>query len=498
MTWPEGLPLLVLGSSLVPGLIIFTLPERSRILRSTLNIGGAVLKLLLVVWMIWKSGAGVHYEFRVALLPGLDFVLRSGALALFFVGLSALLWLVTIIYAVGYLEDSPHRSRFFGFFSISVTATAGVALAGNLMTFLVFYELLTLATYPLVVHRETDEVRRAGRVYLAYTIGGGALLMIGTLWLYSVTGSLEFTTGGIVAPFVDDHARTLRAIFVVLVAGIGVKAALVPLHGWLPSAMIAPAPVSALLHAVAVVKVGAFGLMRIVFSVYGVDITISQGLAQGLAIFAAITILYGSLRALTQSNLKRLLAYSTVSQLSFIVFGITLGSPIAATGGVVHLVHQGLMKITLFFAAGNLAETLGVHEIRDMKGVGPRMPWTMAAFTLCAFGMIGVPPMAGFVTKWYLGIGAIDAGASWAIWLLVASSVLNALYFLPILYTAWFRAPPTNWPNERLFPSAETSLVLLLPTLFTAAAALAVGLLASAPYSPLEWAQLITQRQYSP
>jgi multicomponent Na+:H+ antiporter subunit D len=498
MTWPQILPLFVLGSSLVPGLIIFALPERSRNLRSTLNISGAILKLVLVVWMIWKSGEGVHYEFRAALLPGLDLVLRSGALALFFCGLSALLWLVTTVYAVGYLEDSPHRSRFFGYFSICVTATVGAALAGNLMTFLVFYELLTLSTYPLVVHRETDEARRAGRVYLAYTLVGGALATVGTLWLYKVTGTLEFAAGGTVAPFIDSHADTLTIIFVILVIGIGVKAALVPLHGWLPRAMIAPAPVSALLHAVAVVKVGAFGLMRIVFSIYGIDVAIRQGLAQGLAIVAAITILYGSLRALTQSNLKRLLAYSTVSQLSFVALGISLGSSIAATGGIVHLVHQGLMKITLFFAAGILAHTLGVREIRDMKGAGCRMPWTMAAFTLCAFGMIGVPPFAGFVTKWYVGVGAVDAGASWVVWLLVASSFLNAMYFLPILYNAWFDAPPTNWPKERTFPGAETSLVLLLPTLFTAAAAIAVGLFASIPYSPLEWAQLVTERQYSP
>ncbi len=498
MTLSAMLPLLVLGSSLVPGLIIFGLPDRSRMLRSALNIGGAVFKLVLVTWMIWKAAGGEYFEFSVALLPGMDFVLRSGPLALFFVGLSALLWLVTTIYAVGYLEDSPHRSRFFGFFSICVTATVGAALAGNLLTFLVFYEMLTLSTYPLIVHRETDEARRAGRVYLAYTLAGGTLVTIGAVWLYTVTGTLEFAHGGIVAPFVDAEARTLGAIFVVLVAGMGVKAALVPLHGWLPRAMIAPVPVSALLHAVAVVKIGAFGLMRIVFSIYGIDVATALGLAQGLAAVAAFTILYGSVRALAQSNLKRLLAYSTVSQLSFIALGITLGSPLAAVGGIVHLVHQGMMKITLFFAAGNLAETLGIHEIRDMRGVGRRMPWTMAAFTLCAFGMIGVPPTAGFITKWTIGLGAMDAGATWAVWLLVASSVLNALYFLPILYSAWFEAPPESWPAERIFPRAETSLVLLLPTLFTAAVALAVGLFASAPFSPLEWARLVATRQYGP
>ena len=217
MTWAEALPLLVLASSLLPGLLIFALPERSRGLRTTLNIGGAVVKLGLVIWMIWQSEAGVHYEFRAALLPGIDMVLRSSALGLFFVGLSAMLWLATTVYAIGYLEDSPNRSRFFGFFSVCVTATVGAALAGNLMTFLFFYELLTVATYPLVVHRGTDEARHAGRVYLAYTVGGGALVTLGAFWLFSITGTLEFVPGGVVAPFVDGYGRPLTIIFALLV-----------------------------------------------------------------------------------------------------------------------------------------------------------------------------------------------------------------------------------------------------------------------------------------
>jgi multicomponent Na+:H+ antiporter subunit D len=285
---------------------------------------------------------------------------------------------------------------------------------------------------------------------------------------------------------------------VVLAAGIGIKAALVPLHTWLPTAMIAPAPVSALLHAVAVVKVGAFGLMRLVFSVYGIDVATHLGLTQGLAVVAAISIVYGSLLALFQKNLKRLLAYSTVSQLALITLGISIGGMGATTGGIVHLVHQGLMKVTLFFAAGNLAETLGVHEIQEMRGAGRRMPWSMGAFTLCAFGMIGTPPMAGFVTKWELGVGAMDIQASWVIWLILASSSLNAAYFLPVVRTIWFDAPPAHWPQERSFGTWETSLMLLVPTLFTAAVALAVGLFASTPYSPLEWARLIAARQIAP
>jgi multicomponent Na+:H+ antiporter subunit D len=498
VSWREALPLLVLASSLVPGLVIFALPEGQRALRTALNLGGAVTKLLLVGWMIYRSGQGMHYELRVALLPGLDLVLRSSELALFFVGLSSLLWLVTTVYAIGYLEDSPNRSRFFGFFSLCVTATVGAALAGNLITFLAFYELLTLATYPLIVHRGSGVARRAGRAYLAYTIGGGGLLTLGALWLYSIAGTLEFRSGGIVAPYAGEQVAALTGAFVLLAAGIGVKAALVPLHSWLPKAMVAPAPVSALLHAVAVVKVGAFGLMHLVFNVYGVDVAAGLGLSQGLAAVAAVTIVYGSLRALVQTNLKRMLAYSTVSQLAYIALGIAIGGSVAAVGGIVHLVHQGLMKITLFFVAGNLAETLGIHEIREMRGVGRRMPWSMAAFTLCAFGMIGTPPMAGFVTKWYLGTGAAALGANWVVWLLVLSSLLNAAYFLPVVRLAWFEPAPDHWPEEQRFARAETSLMLLLPTLFTAMAALAVGVFASLPYSPLAWARLIAAQQFGP
>ena len=325
-----------------------------------------------------------------------------------FVTLSTVLWLLTTIYAIGYLEGSPHRSRFFGFFSLCVTATVGVALAGNLITFVIFYELLTLATYPLVVHRGTEVARRAGQTYLAYTVSGGALLLLATVWLYTLTGSLEFTPQGFL--WRREHGPVLVIIFALLIAGFGVKAALVPLHGWLPQAMVAPAPVSALLHAVAVVKAGAFGIVRVVYDVFGVEFAASLGVMQPLAWLAAVTIIYGSLRALFQDDLKRRLAFSTVSQVSYIALGVAIVGPIATIGGIVHLVHQGLMKITLFFCAGNLAETLGVHKISEMNGAGRRMPWTMAAFTVGAFGMIGAPPIAGFISKWYLGLGALETG----------------------------------------------------------------------------------------
>ncbi len=486
------LPLLVLASSLVPGLIIFFLAEERTRLRIALNMGGALIKLALVGVMLWGVYQGESYEVRLPLLPGLELALQADALALLFIVLSSLLWLLTTVYAIGYLEDSPNRSRFFGFFSLCVTATVGVALSDNLITFLLFYELLTLSTYPLIVHRGTEVARKAAKVYLVYTLVGGALLLLATVWLYTLAGTLAFIDQGFLAGLDERHHHALTIIFVLLMVGFGVKAAIIPLHGWLPMAMVAPAPVSALLHAVAVVKAGAFGIVRVVHDVFGVAFASSLGLLMPLAVLASATIIYGSVRALYQDDLKRRLAYSTVSQVSYIVLGIAIAGPIATIGGIVHLVHQGLMKITLFFCAGNLAETLGIHNVSEMNGVGRRMPWTMAAFTLGAFGMIGIPPLAGFISKWYLGMGALEVGQNWVIWVLIGSSLLNAAYFLPILHAAWFKDPPPSWPQERCFGRKETAWALLLPPLITAVLALAAGLLANASFSPLYWATFIT------
>ena len=492
------IPLLAVLSSLIPGVWIFLLSEKQVRMRTVLNLSGAFLKVILVGLMMWGAYHGREYEFRMMVLPGLDLVLRADPLGVLFASLSAVLWLLTTIYAIAYLEGSPNRSRFFGFFSLCVSATIGVALAGNLFTFVIFYETLTLSTYPLVVHRGTAAALQAGRVYLRYTLAGGAAVLLASVWLQSLAGSVDFGGGVALAALDEESHATLIIIFALLIGGLGVKTALVPLHGWLPVAMVAPAPVSALLHAVAVVKAGAFGIVRVVYDVYGIRFSEELGVTTPLAVVAAITIVYGSLRALFQDDLKRRLAYSTVSQVSYIVLGIAVVGPSSTIGGIVHLVHQGLMKVTLFFCAGNLAETLGLHSIREMNGVARRMPWTMAAFAIGAFGMIGVPPLAGFVSKWYLSVGALEASQPWVLVTLAASTLLNAAYFLPLLYTAWFKEPPSRWHKERSFGRFETHWALLMPPLVTAFLVLEIGLLAGAPFSPLQWVRLIVERAYAP
>ena len=489
------LPALALGTSLLAALVIFTLPEQRHGLRAGINLAAAAVKMVLVGLMVWGVFQGLEYRMAFAMVPGIDFVLEADPLSMMFAGLSAVLWLLTTVYAVGYLENSPNRSRFFGFFSLCVASTMGIALAGNLFTFFLFYEMLTLATYPLVVHRGTEKALRAGRTYIIYTLSGGAVLLLAIVWLYAITGTLDFAPGGFVE---GPLTPALAVIFALLVAGLGVKAALFPLHGWLPQAMVAPAPVSALLHAVAVVKAGAFGIVRVVNDVFGIGFASGAGLLTPLAWLAAFTIIYGSLRALGQGDLKRRLAFSTISQVSYIVLGLCLAGPLGMVGGLVHLLHQGIMKITLFFCAGNYAETLGVHRIDELDGAGRRMPATSIAFTIGAFGMIGTPPLAGFITKWTMGLGALQAQMPWVIAVLMVSSVLNAAYFLPIVHRLWFRARDGAWPEEVRWGRLESMTWLLWPPVLTAVAVVVIGVLAAFQFSPLSWAELLVNREYQP
>lgn len=488
-----ALPVLILLTSLVPACITFFIAQDAHRLRNGLNLGGAIFKLGLIVFMLSEVAQGTIYETRFEFAPGLYLLLRVDALSLLFVSLSAVLWFLTTIYAIAYLGEKAELSRFFGFFSLCVAATTGIALSGTLITFFIFYELLTLSTWPLVVHKQDAKSIAAGRSYLRYALPASVALLVAIVWLESAVGPVEFA---VPAPLHDLDDTSLRIIFALFIGGLGVKAAIIPLHGWLPKAMAAPAPVSALLHAVAVVKAGAFGIMRVVFDVFGIDRVAALGVGLPLAMLAAATIIWGSVQALRQHEIKKRLAFSTVSQVSYIILGIALAGPFAVIGGLVHLVHQGLMKITLFFCAGIYDERAGIREVAALNGIGAIMPWTSVCFSLGAMGMIGLPPTAGFVTKIYLGIGAVQGEAFWVLGVLALSTMLNAAYFLPLIYRIWFLDPDPQM-NAGIKPT-ERPLGLIGPAVVTAMASVAVGLLAGTAISPLAWATLIVQREYLP
>ena len=482
----QALPPAVVLVSTLAAIVIFVAGEDRQRLRIWVNLAAALIKLLLVVWIGLEVLAVTTFMFRFELVPGLELILHADALSILFASLSAVLWLVTTIYAIAYLEHSPNRARFFGFFSLCVSATMGIAMAGNLMTLFLFYEFLTLTTWPLVVHNGTREALAAGRSYLRYTLTGGVLLLTAMVWLHGLAGNMEFTPGGFVAPLAAEHRWALTLIFVLLVAGFGVKAALVPLHGWLPKAMVAPAPVSALLHAVAVVKAGAFGIIRTVEDVYGLELIAELGMRLPLITVASWTIVIGSLLALRERHLKRRLAYSTVSQVSYIVLGISVGGLLATSGGMVHLVHQGLMKITLFFCAGIFGLLLGVSRIDQLDGLGRRMPWVSGAFTVAALGMIGLPPMVGFISKWYLASGALAADVPWVLAVVITSALLNAAYFLPLIRRLWLKAPG-ELAKVRIEIGRLSRFALVASAVTTAAFSVALGMLAAHPLSPLNW-----------
>lgn len=383
------------------------------------------------------------YLFR-EMLPHVHFGFRVDAFGLIFAITASFLWILVSIYSIGYMRalQEHAQTRYYFCFALAIFGAVGVALSGNLVTLFIFYEILTVSTYPLVAHEQSSEALFAGRKYLAYLLTAGVFLLAAIAWTYSLAGTTDFTPGGILSSL-SLLQSTLLVLFVLFLVGFA-KAAYIPLHSWLPTAMIAPTPVSALLHAVAVVKAGVFGIVRIVCYIYGIDLMRDLGLGVMLSSFAAITMIGASLFAIAQDNLKKRLAYSTISQLSFIIFGVALLSPMGITGAMIHIPFHGFMKITLFLCAGSILVISGKKNISEMAGIGRAMPITMLAFTIGALGMCGAPPVAGFISKWYLGLGAIQSGHMVFLALLLVASLLDVVYFYPIIRAAFFEKMPEN------------------------------------------------------
>ncbi|NKL46145.1 monovalent cation/H+ antiporter subunit D family protein [Rhizobium leguminosarum bv. viciae] len=455
-------PLLAVTVAGLAALAVLLLNKRER-LRDLVSPLAAIAMFAIVVSMAPTVLAGGTVELRLfEILPGIDFAFRVDALGMVFATVSSLLWIVAAIYSVGYMRhlNEHAQTRFFACFASSLAAAAGGAFAANLFTLVIFYEVLSLVTYPLVYHHEDEEGWRGSRKYLVYLMGASKSALLAALALtYHIAGSLDFVAGGLLAGS-DASAALLTVIYFCYLFGFA-KAAVMPMHAWLPAAMVAPTPVSALLHAVAVVKMGVFCVLRVVFHVFGTGLVGGLGLGIVTAYLASFTILMASVYALTRDDLKARLAYSTVSQLSYIVLGAVLLSPIAMVGGIIHIAAHAFSKITLFFCAGSIYCASGKRNISDMAGVGRRLPWTMGAFFVASLSMIGVPPTAGFVSKWYLALGSVEAGEIAFLIVLLVSSVLNAAYFLPVSYAAFFGTEEQESPaTVREIPMMTIPLVV--------------------------------------
>jgi len=431
----------ILLSLFIPlaGAVLISLSGRWPNVREGVTLVTATLLFLTVASLVPTVFAGGRPEATlIEMLPGLPIYFQVEPLGMLFALVASGLWIANSIYSIGYMRgnNEANQTRFYVCFALALASTMGIAFAGNMVTLFIFYEALTLTTYPLVTHKGTPEAVRAGRTYLGILLGTSiGLQLLAILWTWQIAGTLDFTAGGILSG--KASGPIVGVLLLLYMYGIG-KAALMPLHRWLPAAMIAPTPVSALLHAVAVVKAGVFTVMKVVVYIFGIDFLRDSGQNQWLMYIAAATLLIASLVALTKDNLKARLAYSTISQLAYVVLGAALATRWGIIGGSMQIAMHAMGKITLFFCAGAIYTATRKTEISDMAGLGRAMPFTFGAFMIGAMSIIGLPPLGGLWSKWYLILGAAETGEILMIAILMLSSLLNVAYLLPVVARGFF------------------------------------------------------------
>ena len=463
--------------------------NRSPDLRECVTLITAVLLLVVVVFMIPGIAAGERPELTLlTLMPGLTIAFQVEPLGMLFATVAAALWPLNSLYSIGYMRgnNEQQQTRFYICFAVAISSAMGIAFAGNMLTLFIFYEVLTLSTYPLVTHKGNDDARAGGRTYLGILLTTSiGFLLLAIIWTWWLTGTLDFTAGGIL----DGKAEgpMVGVLLALYMFGIG-KAALMPFHRWLPAAMVAPTPVSALLHAVAVVKAGVFTVMKVTVYIFGIDFLSSTGASNWLVWVAAITLILASLIALTKNNLKARLAYSTVSQLSYVVLGAALATSMGVIGGSLQIAMHAVGKITLFFCAGAIYTAAHKTEISDMDGLGRVMPITYGAFLIGALSIIGLPPLGGSWSKWYLMLGAANTEQIIMIVVLMISSLLNVAYLLPIVARGFFLPAPTTNDGHAQTQSKlqEAPLFCLVPLCITAFGCLLLFFFADPIYKLLE------------
>jgi multicomponent Na+:H+ antiporter subunit D len=468
--------LLAVLAPLIGAMLVMAYGKRPNV-RETFSFIAAAVLFALTASMIPEvlSRKQVHLTL-FQLLPGLSISLRADALSMVFAVSASFLWVVTVFYSAGYMRGlaEHEQTRFNTCFALALFGAVGCAFSDNLLTMYLFYEIVSICTYPLVAHHQDEESYESGRKYLTYlTATAKGLVLPAMVLIYVLSGTLDFATNintGILPPGLNQWVVTI--LYACCLLGFA-KNGVMPFHNWLPSAMVAPTPVSALLHAVAVVKVGVFSTVRVMLYVFGVDAMNSYNLGLPTAYFVSITIVVASLIALSKDNLKARLAYSTVSQLSYVILGVALLQPAGIAGGVVQIANHAFSKITLFFCAGAIYVATHKKNISEMSGLGRAMPFTFAAFGLASLSMIGAPPVAGFVSKWYLLNGAWDARSVGIVIVLLVSTLLNAAYFAPIVYSAFF-GKQSQADVKHSFKEAHPAL--LIPLSVTAAISVVLGL----------------------
>lgn len=459
---------LIAAAMLVPlaGAMIISQLGRWPDIRETVSLMTATILVAIVYSIYQQSWNDVSATLVLAEpIPGIPIAFSVEPLGMLFAIIASVLWLVTSIYAIGYMRGhhEQNQTRFFATFAIAIAGTMGIIFADNLFTLFLFYEFLTISTYPLVTHSGSEKARRSGRVYLGILMMTSIGLMLpAMIIIWSQAGTLDFTPGGFIADRVDPAWVT--PLYLLFIFGIG-KAAVMPLHRWLPAAMVAPTPVSALLHAVAVVKAGVFSVLKVTVYVFGPG-TIAGSHAHELIIWIpAITILLASLIAMTRDNLKERLAYSTVSQLSYIVLAAMLANQMGLLAGSLHIAMHAFAKITLFFAAGAILVATHKTEVSQLNGLGQRMPFTFIFFAIGAASIVGLPPMGGMWSKWYLALGTVEAGQWVLLAVLMLSSLLNIVYLLAIPVRAFF-VQPTQTAAGEIKEAPVTCLIgMLVPSI---------------------------------
>lgn len=405
----------------------------------------------------------------IQLFPGVSIAFFYDHLSVLFAFVASSLWIVTTLYSIGYMRglSEQNQTRFFICFAIAISATMGVAFSANLLTLYIFYELLSISTYALVGHHQTDEAKAGARKYLIYLFGGSiGLVLPAMIIIYQITGTLDFNYDGIIPDYFNP--KILFALLLMFLYGFG-KAGLMPLHAWLPGAMVAPTPVSSLLHAVAVVKVGVFSIVRVITGIFGYYLLNLTSLNALICYIAAFTVIVASLIALYQDSLKRRLAFSTIGQLAYIIMGVGLGSSLGFTGGILHIVMHAFGKITLFFCAGAIYVATKKKYISQLDGIGKKMPITMTAFFIGALSVTGLPPTGGFISKWMMLLGALDANMIIIMIVYLVSSFLNACYFFPIIYRAFFK---DACPDDSEDGVKEAPLFCVIPPVLTGIASI--------------------------